>query len=122
MAMIDREFPNGLAAAESISNSDLAHPKLARARTVRVIKRAALLDDGLGIFVDGIAAVRCVHPSVMGVEALVNKKLSPRHGAVCVQPLIAHHLQFGAKIKRRVRVDPQKRMPRRAATRSDREP
>src|SRR6202011_5626380 len=122
MTMVDREIPNGLAAAQFVSDSDLADPDFANTLTVRIIKGAAFIDDALGIFVYGIAAVRRVHPTVAGVEALVNKKLSPRDGAVCVQPLTAHHLQFGAKIKGRVRVDPEKRTPGRAAARGDRDP
>src|SRR5690242_2572324 len=46
----------------------------------------------------------------MIVEALVDKELSPRNGAVGIQSLFAYAMNFGAEIKRRVRIDQQQCM------------
>ena len=65
---------------------------------IPVVQAVRLLDDGLGIFVDGVAAVRGVHPAVVRIESLIDEELAPRDGAVHVQSLLADHLQFGTKI------------------------
>src|SRR6185369_17119797 len=45
-------------------------------------------------------------------KSLVDEKLSPRGRTICVQPFIAHHLQFRAEVERGVGIDQQQRMVR----------
>src|SRR5260370_5473899 len=65
---------------------------------ISVIQSVRLRDDGFGIFVDGIAAVRRVHPAVALVESLIDEELPPGHRAIDVQSLLADHLQFVAEV------------------------
>src|SRR5258708_18446398 len=65
---------------------------------------------GLEIFIDCVDSARCVHPSSVIVEPLIDEKLSPRHRAVGIESFVAHHLQFGAEEKARVRIDQKKRV------------
>src|SRR4030095_2760547 len=60
--------------------------------------------------VDVVDAARGVHPADPIVEALIHEELSPRDGAVCVEPFVARDLDLGPKEERRVRVDQEKRM------------
>ena len=55
-------------------------------------------------------AARSVHPADVRVEALIDEELPPGHGAICIQPFFAHHLQLGPEIERRVRIDQQQRV------------
>ena len=61
-------------------------------------------------FVDRVHVAGGVHPSRAVVEALVDEDLSPRHGTIGVQSLLAGHLQFTAEIERRVRVYQEQRV------------
>jgi hypothetical protein len=62
-----------------------------------------------------------MHPTGMLVETLVDEELPPRHRTIGVEPLIARHLQFGAKIKRCVGIYVEKRMTVAAVAWGDRE-
>ena len=42
---------------------------------------------------------RCMHPTGLFIKTLVNEELSPGHGAVSVQTLLANHMNFAPKIK-----------------------
>ena len=66
--------------------------------------------DRLEEFVDVVHAARRVHPAGGGIEPLIDEDLPPRHRAVRVEPLVAHHLQLGAEVEGRVRVDPEQRV------------
>ena len=48
----------------------------------------------LGILVDGVPAIRGVHPAIVLIESLVDEELTPGDGAVYVQALLADHLQL----------------------------
>ena len=106
-------------AALFIRDRDLADLQFSQGAAVPVVKSVRPSDDGLGILVDGVAAVRCVHPAVVRIESLIDEKLAPGDGAINVQSLIAHHLQFRAEVIRGMRVYPEQRMPRRAAAGRD---
>ena len=71
---------------------------------------AILPRDGFGKAVDRIDARRGVHPSGMGVEALIDKKLPPGGGTIDIQALVRLHLGFGAEKESGVRVDQQERV------------
>jgi hypothetical protein len=51
-----------------------------------------------------------VHPPGAVVEPLVDEELAPRHRAVGIQALVAHHLQFRPEVKRGVGIDEQQRV------------
>ena len=61
-------------------------------------------------FVGRIDGARCVHPADFVVEALVDEELSPCRRAVRVQASLAHHLELGPEVERRVRIDQEERM------------
>src|SRR5437764_12159121 len=46
----------------------------------------------------------------MLVESLIDKKLTPGHGAVSIQSFVAGHLQFRSEVEGRVGIDQQQRM------------
>ena len=98
MAVIHGELSRPQSGAQLVGYGDLADPQFLQAAAIPVVQAVRLLDDGLGIFVDGVAAVRGVHPAVARVESLVDEELAPRDRAVHIQSRIAHHLQFGTKI------------------------
>jgi hypothetical protein len=64
---------------------------------VSVDVAVAFLGDGLEEFVFRVDAARRVHPADVLVESLVDEDLSPRDGAVRVEPFIARHLDLGAE-------------------------
>ncbi len=68
---------------------------------------AALRRDAFDKLIDVVHAARGVHPAGRRIEPLIDEELSPRHSAVRVQPLLAHHLELGPEVERRVRIDPQ---------------
>src|SRR6185312_1799409 len=53
---------------------------------------------------------RGMHPAGGGIESLVDEELSPGHRAVCIESLLARHLQLGAKVEGSMRVDPEDRV------------
>ena len=67
--------------------------------SVLIVVSVILLDDSLEIFIDRIGSAGGVHPSGILVETLIDKKLTPGNRAVCVQPFLAHHMQFRAEEK-----------------------
>src|SRR5277367_5639401 len=93
-------------------DSDLAHLQFTERRAVLIVQSTRLLEDGLGVFVDCVAAVRGMHPAVVRIEPLIDEELSPRYRAIGVQSLLAGHLQFRTEIVRGVRIYPEKRVSR----------
>ncbi len=55
---------------------------------------AVLFYDLLVEFVDDVSGARRVHPAEAGIEALIDKELSPRRRTVGVEPFAAGHLQL----------------------------
>src|SRR6185437_9490433 len=53
-----------------------------------------------------------MHPATMGVESLIDKELSPGHGAIGIQPLFTDQMHLHAKIKGDMRIDIELRCPR----------
>ena len=93
-----------------VRNHDLFRPHGEFLPAVLVVVPVAALGDGLQKFVDVVHAAAGVHPAGGGVEPLIDEELSPGHGAIGVEPLVARHLEFGAEVERRVRVDVQQRV------------
>ncbi len=77
-------------------------------RIAVAVKQAVVLaNDGFFKFVDVVHGAGGVHPASRFVEALVNEELAPGGGAIGVQPLIAFHVGFVAKVEGGVGVDEQ---------------
>ena len=81
--------------------------------TVSVPQCAIDLGNVFDEVVHEIKTGRCMHPTGLFIETLVNEKLPPGHGAVSVQTLLADHMNFAPKIKRGMWVDQKKRVARR---------
>ncbi len=115
MAVIRGECSMSQAAALLERNGNLTHLQFSQCAAVPVVESIGLPDDALGIFVDGVPAIRGVHPAVARIESLIDEKLAPGHRAIHVQSLLTDHLQFRAEVIRGVRVYPEQGVPRRAA-------
>src|SRR6185437_14129922 len=53
-----------------------------------------------------------MHPATMSVESLIDKELSPGHGAIGIQPLLTDQMYLHAKIKGDMRIDIELCCPR----------
>ena len=121
MAVIDGKAADEPAVSLFDGKGEAADAQRQQMRSISVTETLRPPHDHFGIFVDGVAAVRCVHPAVVSVEALIDEELSPRRGAVDVEPLFTGHLQLGTEIKGGVRIDPQQSVSGSAAAGCDRE-
>src|SRR5579884_274440 len=97
MRTIDRELPLRHSRFGLVRHSDFAYDHRTFFIPVFVKESIALLLHRLKIFVDGIDTAGSVHPAHAVVESLVDEELSPGGGAIGIEPLITHHLQFGAE-------------------------
>ena len=110
MVRVEDRESRRLAAVSLVGNGNRRDGHRPQLCAIFVEQLAVLPDDGFGELVDRVGAGRGVHPSRVGVEALIDKELTPGRGAIGVQSLIARHLQLGAEVEGRVRIDQQQGM------------
>ncbi len=107
MRSVNGEFLFRHAVIGLVRDDDLCRGDGALLISVFVVEAAVLLFDRFQIFVHGIHAARSVHPAGAVIKSLINEELAPGHGAVSIQPFVAHHLQFRPEEEGGVRIDQQ---------------
>ena len=122
VAVIDGERTPREPAALLERQLECGHAERPLAVAVAVGGAFARAHDGLGVFVDRVAAAGGVHPADAVIETLIHEELAPGDGAVGVQPFVAGDVHLGPEIEGRVRIDQQQRVAARAVLGCDREP
>ena len=120
MGAIDGEATGGgRSVLGPVRNGEVHALHRAQRRAIAVEELSPLVHDGLAKLRGAHRARGRVHPSRMGVEALVDEELAPGAGTVDIQARITGDLRLGAEIEAGVRVDQQQGMARGGVLRCD---
>src|SRR5438270_136538 len=98
-----------LAVRHAVADCHRADADRAASVAVPIAITSASALDLFRELIDIIDAARRVHPTGMGIEALVDEELAPGRGTIHVEPFVARHLQLGTEIPAGVRVDEEER-------------